>query len=165
MIKVPGTTSNTAAHLPPTALRARTSVKRLLHSRWQVGTERFQQFFMLPDCYRKIRAIKDCPKRGPALALDLLIWFYDYKAFPGHYGLSRLGEVDRAEWKYYYGSNYNPHQKMKLKSFVEPLCGPSDLGDRLRGLSYPRMGVDQSHGDRRPIGLPVLPVDGPGSRP
>lgn len=121
MIKVPGASSNTAVHLPPTALRARASVRRLLLSRWQVGTERFKQFFMLPDCYRKIRAIKDCPKRGPALALDLLIWFYDYKAFPGHYGLSRLWEVPQSEWKYSYGSNYNPHQKMKLKRFVEPL--------------------------------------------
>lgn len=57
MTIVPGPASSTASHLPPTALRARTSVRRLLYSRWQLGTERFKQFFMLPDCYRKIRAI------------------------------------------------------------------------------------------------------------
>lgn len=118
---VPGAIGNTAAHLPPTALRSRTTVRHRLSSRWHVGAERFKQFFRLPDCYRKTRAIADCPKRGPALARDLLVWFFDFKTFPGHYGLSRLWEVDRADWKYYYGSNYNPHQKTKLKAFVEPL--------------------------------------------
>ena len=118
---VPGTIGRKAADLPPAAPGARPSFRRRLTSRWQVGAERSKQFFKLPDCYRKIRAIADCPKRGPALALDLLVWFFDFKTFPGHYGLSRLWEVDRAEWKYYYGSNYNPHQKTRLRRHVEPL--------------------------------------------
>ena len=55
---VPGAIGNTAAHLPPTALRSRTTVRHRLSSRWHVGAERFKQFFMLPDCYRRIRAEK-----------------------------------------------------------------------------------------------------------
>lgn len=118
MNEVPGTIGHPAA---PDVRGARTSVRHRLSARWQVGVERAKQFFELPGCNRRIRAIADCPKRGPALARDLLIWFFDYKTFPGHYGLSRLWEVDRAEWTYYYGSNYDPHQKTKLKRFVEPL--------------------------------------------
>lgn len=161
MIKVPDTADNMAAHLPPTALRNRASVRRWLRSRWQVGTERFKQFFMLPGCYRRIRAIKDCAKRGPALALDLLIWFFDYKTFPGHYGLSRLWEVPKSEWKYYYGSNYNPHQKMKLKRFVEPLEYRMLFNDKYLcvltcealGIRVPRTRgtVDPAHDYRSPI--------------
>ena len=55
------------------------------------------------------------------LALDLLIWFFSYKTFPDHYGLCRLWEVDRKDWKYYYGSNYLPHQLARLKKIVQPL--------------------------------------------
>ena len=74
-----------------------------------------------PGCYRKVRAIKDCGKSRTGLALDLLTWFFSYKTLPTHYGKCRLWEVDRKDWKYYYGSNYLPHQEARLKRIVQPL--------------------------------------------
>ena len=67
------------------------------------------------------RAIKDCRRSRAGLALDLLTLFFSYKTFPNHYGLCRLWEADRKDWKYYYGSNYLPHQLARLKKTVQPL--------------------------------------------
>jgi hypothetical protein len=97
------------------------SRKRVVFSKVRLDYERTKQFFMLPGCYRKVRAFKDCKKSRTGLALDLLTWFFSYKTFPDHYGLCRLWEVDRNEWKYYFGSNYLPHQLAKLKKVVQPL--------------------------------------------
>lgn len=82
--------------------------------RARVAYQRLRQFFALPGCYRKIRAFKDCKKSRLGLARDLLVLFFSYKTFPDNYGLCRLWEVDRTDWKYYYGSNYHPHQRMRL---------------------------------------------------
>jgi len=97
------------------------SLKRALFPRVRLGYERFKQFFLLPGWYRKVRAYKDCTKPGWSLASDLLTWFFSYKTLPTHYGLDRLWEIDRGEWKYYYGSNYLPHQQARLRKRVEPL--------------------------------------------
>jgi hypothetical protein len=102
------------------ALRAYRSVKRIAFARTRLGYERFKQFFMLPGWYCKVRAIKDCGKSRTGLALDLLIWFFSYKTLPTHYGKCRLWEVDRKDWKYYYGSNYLPHQQARLRRNVQP---------------------------------------------
>jgi hypothetical protein len=103
------------------AFRIYRSAKRALFSKTRLGYERSKQFFMLPGCYRKIRAIKDCGRSRTGLAFDLLTWFFSFKTFPNHYGLCRLWEVGRNEWKYYYGSNYLPHQLARLKRVVQPL--------------------------------------------
>lgn len=103
------------------ALQFYRSRKRVIFSKIRLGYERTKQFFMLPSYYRKVRAFKDCQKSRLDLAGDLLTWFFSYKTFPDHYGLSRLWEVDRSEWKYYYGSNYLPHQLARLKKAVQPL--------------------------------------------
>jgi hypothetical protein len=97
------------------------SGKRVVFSKTRLGYERFKQFFLLPGCYRKVRAIKDCTRSGTGVALDLLTWFFSYKTLPVHYAMSRLWEVDRDDWKYYYGSNYLPHQLARLKRTVQPL--------------------------------------------
>lgn len=103
------------------ALQFYRSRKRSSFSRLRLGYERSKQFFMLPGCYRKIRALKDCSKSRMGLARDLLSWFFSYKTLPIHYGMSRLWEVDKKEWGYYYGSNYLPHQLARLKKAVQPL--------------------------------------------
>jgi hypothetical protein len=103
------------------ALRVFRSVKRTVFSRTRLRYERFKEFFMLPRCYCEVMAMKDRGRSGLGLASDLLSWFFSYKTFPSHYGLSRLWEVDRKEWKYYYGSNYLPHQFARLKKTVQPL--------------------------------------------
>ena len=103
------------------ALRIYRSVKRTSFEKIRLGYERSKQFLRLPGCYRRIRAMKECTRSGPGLARDLLTWFFSYKTFPDHYGLCRLWEVERREWKYYFGSNYNTHQLARLKKRVQPL--------------------------------------------
>jgi len=78
-----------------------------------------RQFLALPGCYRQIRAFEECPRKGMALAGDLLTLFFSYKTFPDHYGLCRLWEVERTDWKYYYGSNYHPHQRMRIAAALK----------------------------------------------
>ena len=97
------------------------SGKRALAPKIRVGYERFKQFFMLPGCYRKIRAEKACARSSWGLAVDLMTWFFSYRTFPEHYGPGRLGEVEKTAWKYYYGSNYLPHQQARLQRSVQPL--------------------------------------------
>ena len=82
--------------------------------RARLAYQRLKQFLALPGCYRRVRAFRECPRKGFALAADLLTLFFSYKTFPDHYGLCRLWEVDRSEWKYYYGSNYHPHQRLRI---------------------------------------------------
>lgn len=85
----------------------------------RVAYQRLRQFFALPGYYRQVRAFKECPRKGAALAGDLLTLFFSYKTFPDHYGLCRLWEVDRGDWKYYYGSNYSPHQRMRIAAALK----------------------------------------------
>src|SRR4030042_3451487 len=102
------------------ALQFYRSRKQTFFPKVRLGYERTKHVFRLPGCYRKVRAFKDCKKSGIALAFDLLTLFFSYKTFPDHYGLCRLWEVDRNEWKYYYGSNYHPRQHSRLKATVQP---------------------------------------------
>jgi glutathione synthase/RimK-type ligase-like ATP-grasp enzyme len=87
-------------------------------ARARVAYQRFRQFFLLPRCFHKIRVFKECPRSAFGLAKDLLILFFSYKTYPDNYGLCRLWEADRKDWKYYYGSNYHPHQRMRLEASV-----------------------------------------------
>jgi hypothetical protein len=97
------------------------SCKAAIFPKVRLGYERLKQFFRLPGCYRRVRAMAECTRSGPGVARDLLTWFFAYKTFPDHYGLCRLWEVDRSQWKYYFTSNYHPHQLARLKRFVQPL--------------------------------------------
>lgn len=97
------------------------SRKKRISLKTRLYYDRFKQFFMLPGCYNKVRAFKDCKKSRISIVIDLLTWFFSYKTFPDHYGFCRLWEVDRNDWKYYYGSNYQPHQLARLKKVIQPL--------------------------------------------
>jgi glutathione synthase/RimK-type ligase-like ATP-grasp enzyme len=88
-------------------------------SKARLTYQRLRQFLALPGCYRQVRAFKECPRRGAALAGDLLTLFFSYKTFPDHYGLCRLWEVDREGWKYYYGSNYHPLQRARISAAMK----------------------------------------------
>lgn len=83
---------------------------------------RLKQFFSLPDCYVKIIRNEEFKKsRNKSrweLARDLWTLFFSYKMFPRIYVWCRLWEVDRSQWKYYYG--YQTLQKARLRSTVEP---------------------------------------------
>lgn len=88
-------------------------------SKARVAYQRLRQFFALPGCYRQIRAFQECPKSRIGLAIDLLLLFFLYKTFPDNYGLCRLWEVHRKDWKYYYGSNYHPHQRIRMMAAIK----------------------------------------------
>jgi hypothetical protein len=81
---------------------------------------RFKYFFKLPDCYLKIKRDKECKKSRLSVGLDLLELFFSYKTFPDHYGPCRLWEVEKSQWKYYYGSNYQTYQQLRLSRTVQP---------------------------------------------
>jgi hypothetical protein len=82
--------------------------------------DRTRQFLALPRCYRKIRTLTDCKKSRIGLALDLLFLFFLHKTFPDNYGPCRLWELDKKGWKFFYGSNYFPHQLARLRNRAQP---------------------------------------------
>jgi hypothetical protein len=82
--------------------------------------DRFFKFFALPKCYLELIKLKECTKTPLSLALDLLDLFFSYKTFPNNYAPCRLWEVEKKKWKYYYGSNYQSHQKARLLRTVQP---------------------------------------------
>jgi hypothetical protein len=77
--------------------------------------DRFMDFFLLPTCYLKIIKSTEYNKSRFNLALDLLDLFFNYNAFPDHYGPCRLWEVEKSQWKYYYfGSIFQTYQSLLL---------------------------------------------------
>jgi hypothetical protein len=82
--------------------------------------DRFKKFFSLPHCYLEIIQNTECNKSRFNVIRDLLELFFSYKTFPSHYGHCRLWEVDKAQWKYYYGSNYQTYQLSRLLATVQP---------------------------------------------
>ena len=82
--------------------------------------DRMRQFFALPGCYHRIRSSKDCNRSRIGLALDLLSLFFTYKTFPDNYGPCRLWELNKDDWRFFYGSNYSPHQLARLRNRVQP---------------------------------------------
>jgi len=83
--------------------------------------DRTLYFFSLPACYRRLRQWPECKRSPRRLAFDLLELFFRYKTFPDHYGPCRLWEVDKAFWRYYYGSNYQSYQRVALRKAVQPV--------------------------------------------
>ena len=76
--------------------------------------DRCIKFFFLPDCYLNVIKDKECKKSRVSVARDLLEIFFSYN------GPCRLWDVDKSEWKYYYGSNYHAHQRARLLATVQP---------------------------------------------
>ena len=135
-------------------------LKKRLFPGVRLRYERFKQFFMLPPCYARLMSRKDLRAPGWRTAHDLLVLFFSYRTFPDHYERYRLWEVDRADWKYYFGSNYHPHQQVRLRKAVQPpayrvlfndkyLCG---LLCKALGIRTPPIyGVIEPAGDYRAL--------------
>lgn len=83
--------------------------------------DRFIQFFSLPKYLLKILRHKDCNKGACSLASDFLTLFFTFKTFPDNYGPCRLWAIANEDWKYFYGSNYQSHQRYRLLHEVQPL--------------------------------------------
>ncbi|MBT8356519.1 MAG: hypothetical protein KJO61_01995, partial [Deltaproteobacteria bacterium] len=62
---------------------------------------------------------KECTASRYQVFKDFLYIFFKLKDFPDYYSQFRWWDVDRSEWKYYYGSFYNPLQRGKLRKRVQ----------------------------------------------
>ena len=146
--------------------------KRAVLSEARLRYERFKEFFKLRQCYRANRAREDCDRSRVGLGLDLLTWFFSYRTLPVHYGRCRIWELDKSEWKYYFGSNYRPLHEARLKKLVWPaeyrvlfddkfVCG---LLCQALGINIPRTyGVLDPSGDYR-TQLAAWLAESPGRR-
>lgn len=74
---------------------------------------------MLPAYFFREIDWKDCPRSPAMVVFDLLYIFFKLKTYPDHYSSCRLWNVDRSEWKYYYGSIYHPYQRQRLRKIVQ----------------------------------------------
>jgi hypothetical protein len=122
--------------------------------------DRIIKFFSLPDCYIKMIKNKDCNKTRSGIAFDLLELFFSYKTFPVHYGQCRLWEVEKSEWKYYFGSILSTYQMLLLrkiqpreydilfrdKAVCELLCRGIGINNIPR--TYGIIGPDQNYKER-----------------
>ena len=101
------------------------------------------RLLLLPYLYVKLLAWPECKRTPWALLSDLLYIFFVLRDYPEHYGPCRLWERPRAEWSLYYGSNYNPYQRARLRRDVHPLQFEALLNNKevcdvlCRGLGLP----------------------------
>lgn len=115
--------------------------------------DRIFQFFTLPNCYLEVIKFSKCNKSRVVIALDLMELFYKYKTFPDNYTLCRLWEVEKSKWKFFYGSNYHPYQRAKLRRKLQPSDYMILFNDKAvcvklcRGIGVP---MPQTHGTISP---------------
>ncbi len=84
-----------------------------------LNLRRVIRFFALPYCYYNVNW-KLCKRSKLAVIGDFLYIFFVLRYYPDNYSPCRLWEVSKEKWKYYYGSNYDPHQRHKLRKSVQP---------------------------------------------
>ena len=82
---------------------------------------RIIRFLLLPYCFVRLVNWKECTKSHLEVLFDFIYIFFVLKDYPDNYGACRLWEVRRSDWGRYFGSNYNPYQKSKLRREVNPL--------------------------------------------
>ena len=82
-------------------------------------TLRFRKFFALPYCLYRNVDWNECPKSILLVFVDFLYIFFKLKYYPENYGYCRLWEKDRDEWRFYFGSNYDAHQRYRLEKEVQ----------------------------------------------
>jgi hypothetical protein len=73
----------------------------------------------LPYCYFKMVDWGQCKATRYQVIKDFCFIFFQLKYFPGNYSICRLWEKHRDNWKYYYGSSYDPYQRMRLQKEVQ----------------------------------------------
>ena len=88
------------------------------------------RFAMLPYCFVRGVNWRQCPKSPLAVAGDLLYSFFVLRTYPDHYGPCQLWRKPRSEWAQYFGSNYNPFQRGRLRRTVHPYFLERALQDK-----------------------------------
>jgi hypothetical protein len=69
---------------------------------------RLLRFLAIPYAMATRVNWEECRKNGFLVFLDHLYIFFRLGYYPDNYGQCRLWEKDRREWKYYWGSGYDP---------------------------------------------------------
>lgn len=77
------------------------------------------RFIALPYAYFILMNWKECKASHYQVFKDFFYIFFVLKDFPDYYSVFRLWEKDRSEWKFYYGSIYNPYQRGKLRKEIQ----------------------------------------------
>lgn len=95
-----------------------------------VFIRRLVRFMLLPHCFLRLVDWAECPRSRTRVALDFLYIFFVLRDYPDNYGPCRLWERPRSEWPLFYGSNYNPHQRSRLRKEVHPLLLELALRDK-----------------------------------
>ena len=80
---------------------------------------RVLRFLALPYCFLFIVNWNECRLSKYKVMKDLLYIFFTLKYYPDNYTQCRLWEKDRKQWRYYYGSIYDPYQRGKLRKEVQ----------------------------------------------
>ncbi len=80
--------------------------------------ERTLRFFALPVALACLVEWKECKRNVFLVLWDHLYIFFVLKYFPDNYSSCRLWEVHRKEWKYYFGSGYDPRSLRRRKRHV-----------------------------------------------
>jgi len=80
---------------------------------------RLVRFAALPWCYSQINW-DECEASRTQVARDFAYIFFVLRYFPDNYSQCRFWEINRSEWKYYYGSIYDPYQRAALRKEVQP---------------------------------------------
>lgn len=80
----------------------------------------FVRFIALPYAYFVLVNWNECNASRWQVFKDFLYIFFVLRDFPDYYTVFRLWERDRSEWKYFYGSNYNPYQRAALQKYLQP---------------------------------------------
>lgn len=78
------------------------------------------RFLALPYCFIFLMNWKECPRSRTRVALDFFYIFFFLKYFPDNYSRCEFWDKPRNEWKYYYGSTYDPWQRASLRREVQP---------------------------------------------
>jgi hypothetical protein len=80
---------------------------------------RLIRFLALPYAYFFLVDWDECQRARLKVLLDFAYIFFVLKDYPDYYSKFRLWEKERSEWKYYYGSTYNPYQRYRLSQEVQ----------------------------------------------
>jgi len=74
----------------------------------------------LPYCFFFQVDWTACTRPRLVAAFDLVYIFAKFGYYPDNYGLCRLYDYPRSQWKYYFGSGYNPFQRYLLGRKLQP---------------------------------------------
>ena len=80
---------------------------------------RVLRFIALPYAYFILVNWKECTSSPFQVFKDFIYIFFILKDFPDYYIQFRWWEIDRSEWKFYYGSFYNPYQRGRLRKEIQ----------------------------------------------